>query len=122
MDPLTAIVTAMALGAAAGLQETATSAVKDAYASLKGLVARNSSRVDVAQIERDPASPTRRSLLAEELRAAGAETSTEIVHGALSLIDLIEDETPDAAAFIGIDLENLRARTIELRDITVTAA
>ena len=38
MDPITLIVTALAAGAALGLTETASAAVKDAYASLNALV------------------------------------------------------------------------------------
>ena len=38
MDPITLIVTALASGAALGVTDTASSAVKDAYAELKALV------------------------------------------------------------------------------------
>ena len=38
MDPITLIVTALAAGAALGVSDTASSAVKDAYAELKALV------------------------------------------------------------------------------------
>ena len=40
MDPITLIVTALAAGAALGVQDTASAMVKDAYASLKALVRR----------------------------------------------------------------------------------
>ena len=40
MDPITLIVSALAAGAALGLQDTASAMVKDAYASLKALVRR----------------------------------------------------------------------------------
>ena len=38
MDPITLIVTALAAGAALGITDTASSAIKDAYAGLKALV------------------------------------------------------------------------------------
>ena len=38
MDPITLIVTALAAGAALGVKDTTSSAVKDAYAGLKALV------------------------------------------------------------------------------------
>jgi hypothetical protein len=38
MDPITLIVTALAAGAALGVKDAASSAVKDAYAGLKALV------------------------------------------------------------------------------------
>ena len=40
MDPITLIVAALAAGAAAGLGDTASQAIKDAYAGLKGLIKR----------------------------------------------------------------------------------
>ena len=40
MDPVTLIVTALAAGAVFGLKDTASAAVKDAYAGLKALVKR----------------------------------------------------------------------------------
>jgi hypothetical protein len=38
LEPITAIVTALALGAASGFKEIAAQSVKDAYAGLKALV------------------------------------------------------------------------------------
>jgi hypothetical protein len=38
MDPISAVVTALALGAAAALREISSEAVKDAYAGLKVLI------------------------------------------------------------------------------------
>src|ERR1700722_6846176 len=40
MDPVTLIVAALVAGAAAGLKDTASSAIKDAYNGLRGLVLR----------------------------------------------------------------------------------
>ena len=40
MEPVSLIVAALAAGAVAGAENTATEAVKDAYAGLKGLVRR----------------------------------------------------------------------------------
>jgi hypothetical protein len=40
MDPLTSLVTTLAAGAAAALPSTVEQAVKDGYAALKGLIAR----------------------------------------------------------------------------------
>src|SRR5687767_10368675 len=59
MDPVAMILTALAGGAAAAAQETASQAVKDAYAGLKALVQRKLQPGDpgaatvVAQFEKD---------------------------------------------------------------------
>ena len=44
MDPITLIVTALAAGAALGVKDAASSAVKDAYAGLKALVSKRLAR------------------------------------------------------------------------------
>ncbi len=59
MDPVTLIQAALAAGAVAGVGESATAAVKDAYTGLRGLVARRlagkpSAEVALAEHEQDP--------------------------------------------------------------------
>ena len=68
------VVTAVALGASAGLKDTATQAVKDAYAGLKPLLARR--RVDVSGVERKPDSDTQRAALTETLTDARTASTT----------------------------------------------
>ena len=68
MDPITTfIVTALAAGAAAGLTATAEQAVKDAYSGIKQWIQDRYAGVELAVLEKDPKSATRRDLLAEEL-------------------------------------------------------
>ena len=59
MDPVTLIVTALVAGAAAGMKDTASSAIKDAYNGLKGLVGRKlagrpGGELVLARHEQDP--------------------------------------------------------------------
>ncbi len=59
VDPVTLIQAALAAGAVAGVGESATAAVKDAYTGLRGLVARRlagkpSAEVALAEHEQDP--------------------------------------------------------------------
>ena len=56
MDPITIILTALVVGAAAGLKPTAEKAVKDAYAGIKSLIKRKYGQVKVDILESDPAS------------------------------------------------------------------
>ena len=60
MDPVTLILTALATGAGLGLKDTATSAVQDAYGSLKALArkrfaGRRDGQLVLARHEEDPA-------------------------------------------------------------------
>jgi len=59
MEPITAIVTALALGAAAGLKPIAEQAIKDSYAALKALITRKYAGVNVDLLEQNPASEGR---------------------------------------------------------------
>jgi hypothetical protein len=93
MDPITLIVTALAAGAAAGVQGTAASAVKDAYAGLKALVkkrfaGRPDAELILARHERAP--DTWQAPLAAELRDAGADRDPDLVTTARALMDLID--------------------------------
>ena len=88
MDPITFIVAALAAGAAAGLTSTAEEAVKDAYSGLKQWIQDRYSGVELAVLEKDPKSPTRRDLLAEELQTADAGADAELVAQGLSLIHI----------------------------------
>ena len=106
MDPITLVVTAVALGAAAGLTDTATQAVKDAYAGLKASLTRR--RVDVSGVERKPDSDTQRAALAETLADAG-DVDAEVVAAARAVTEAVAAHAPAAAPAIGVDLQRVRA-------------
>ncbi|WP_028924531.1 hypothetical protein [Pseudonocardia acaciae] len=83
MDSVSLIVEALAAGAAAGAQGTATQAVKDAYGGLKGLVTR---RFGDRPKELDrPAEELR-----AELEAVDAGADEELVSAARRLLELLD--------------------------------
>ncbi|MDQ1305687.1 MAG: hypothetical protein QG671_1519 [Actinomycetota bacterium] len=94
MDPVTLLVTALAAGAAAGVGETATMAVKDAYATLKERVAARfsgdtSREVVLAGHERQPevwCSPLARALI-----ESGAVEDQGAVEAAQRLLELLDE-------------------------------
>jgi hypothetical protein len=93
MDPITLIVTALAAGAALGLTDTASSAVKDSYAGLKALVRRRlAGRPDaelvLARHEQTP--ETWQAPLMEELNQAGAGHDANLVAAAEALMRLVD--------------------------------
>jgi hypothetical protein len=107
MDPQTLIVTALALGAAAGLKDTATQVVKDAYAGLKSLIQRRYAGVDLSAVERKPDSEAKRDSLAEDLAEAGAATDETVLRQAQELIQLVQRHAPDAAATVRVSLADI---------------
>jgi hypothetical protein len=94
MDPITLIVTALAVGAALGVQDTASSAVKDAYASLKALVkkrfaGRATAELVLAEHENSP--ETWQAPLAEQLGEVGADGDRDLVAAAQALMRLVDE-------------------------------
>lgn len=121
MDPITAIVTALALGAAAGFKDTAEQAVKDGYAALKQLILRKrpQSSASITQLEQRPSSSEQRSAVGSELAASGVEQDSEIVQKAESLLAVVKTSDIDAARLIGVDLRDIEAAGVTLQDILV---
>ena len=122
MDPdaVTVIVSALSAGAGAGLQDTATNAVKDAYAGLKRLIT-DRYRVDVSPVENKPESQAKRDSVAEDLHYAGADEDVEVLEAAEQVIAAVAQHAPAVGPAIGVDLEKLRASAaVRIRGITAT--
>ena len=93
MDEITLIVTALAAGAALGIRDAASSAVKDAYAGLKALVRKRlSGRPDgeLVLARHEEAPETWRAPLTAELDKAGASDDPGLVSAAETLMCLID--------------------------------
>ena len=92
MDPLSMVTSAVIMGAAAAVQDTAGQAVKDAYGALKTLIARKFARAGGAldQLEQKPDSQNRQGVLREELEDAGAAADAEVQAAARRLLALLE--------------------------------
>ena len=117
MDPTTVIATALALGAAAGFKPTAEQAIKDAYAGLKTLIKKKYSTVSVDQLEGAPESMNRRSVVVEDLAKTEAPKDVEVLQKAKDLLDAVTTHAPQTVALIGVDLERIKAASLEIRDI-----
>jgi hypothetical protein len=116
VDPITLVVTAVALGAAAGLTDTATQAVKDAYAELKILLARR--QVDVSGVERKPDSDIQRAALVETLTYTGdVDVDVEMVAAARAVTEAVAAGALASARAIGVDLERIRAEFLRIASV-----
>ena len=93
MDPVTLILAALVAGAAAGVKDTVSSAIKDAYNGLKGLVrrklaGREGGELVLARHEQDP--QVWDKPLTQELTAAGAGDDPALVTAAQALMQLVD--------------------------------
>jgi hypothetical protein len=118
VDPVTLVVTAVALGASAGLTETATTAIKDAYEGLKNLL--TSRRVDVSGVERKPDSAVQQAALKESLADAGGATDDEVLAAAQRVTAAVAADAPDAAGVVGVALRDVQAEFLRVRSVTST--
>src|SRR5215831_8660041 len=94
MDPVTLILTALAAGAALGVKDTASAAVKDAYQGLKALVKKRFAgrRDGELVLSRYAEAPdTWQGPLAAELTAVGAGTDVDLVVAAQALMRLADE-------------------------------
>ena len=98
MEPVTTtIVAALALGAAAGLKDTASQAITDAYAGLKKLLQeRYKKNEDVADavdyLEKKPEAKGRQQELTQALEAAGADKDQELHQLAQQLLAALNEQ------------------------------
>ena len=119
MEPVTAITTALALGAAAGLKETAEQIFKDGYAALKSLVKRKFPQASPSldQLEQAPDSKARWAVVEEDLAKGGAAHDVEVLQQAKALLELIEQRAPATASVIGVDLQEIKGGALRISDI-----
>jgi hypothetical protein len=94
MDPITLIVAALAAGAAVGLKDTTSSAVRDAYAGLKALVTKRlAGRPDAEMVlsRYEKAPQTWQAPLIAELDEAGADHDSDLAAAAQALMNLVDE-------------------------------
>jgi hypothetical protein len=106
MDPVTLVVAALTAGAASGVGEAATTAVKDAYQALKRLVSarfagRRSAEVALTEHEADP--EAWQAPLAAELVRTAAVDDLRVIEAAQRLMALL-DEAGSRAGKYTVDL------------------
>jgi hypothetical protein len=117
MDPITLIVTALALGAAAGLKPTAEQAIKDAYGGLKMLIKRKYDKVSVDHLEETPESQARRDVVKEDLKNTNAGSDEEVLRKTKELLDVLQTHAPEVGVAFGVDLERFKADSLAIEGI-----
>ena len=118
VEPVTMIAAALAAGAAAGLKPMAEQVVKDAYEGLKTLIQQKYRKVDVAIVEADPKSESRREVVEEELAKAAADQDEELLSRARAVLETVQQHASGTARELAIDLEDLKAAlSIEIENI-----
>lgn len=92
MDPITLIVTALAAGVGQGITDTASAAVKDAYARLRARVKKRlggGAGAELVLAKHEKAPETWQAPLMAELAESGADGDRELIAAAQALLDLV---------------------------------
>ena len=95
MDPASLIVAALVAGAAAGLTETASQAIKDAYAGLKGLIQQrfaDKPEAEMALAQHEAKPEVWEAPLKDALAEAGAAGDEAIVQQAQKVLQLVQPQ------------------------------
>lgn len=117
MEPVTTIVTALALGAAAGSQSMAEKAVKDGYEGLKAIIQRCYQTINIQPLEEKPKSKARQNVLIEDLTDVEADQNQEILEQAKMLIERIQNLSEAEVPAIGVKLEDIKGLNLNIEDI-----
>jgi hypothetical protein len=120
VDPISLVVAAVALGASAGLTETATAVVKDAYDGLKRLLAQRN--VDVSGVEQKPTSATQKEALHEILSETQDAVDSDVLTAARQVTEAVAQYSPQTAASIGISLRDIQAEFVRIGRVTSTGS
>ena len=124
MDPLTALLTALVAGAAAGVGEVGKKLVVEGYGALKGALrakfgADSALAGALEGLERNPGSQGRKQTLDEEIAAAKAHEDAELVELARALLERIGSQ-PGGAQHIQNAVGNYIAQADRGATATVT--
>ena len=84
----------------------------DGFAGLEAVL-----QVGVDQLEANPVSQSRRGVVAEDLKAVGADRDAEVLLHAQALLEAIQRQAPEAAA-IGVDLKDIEGASLAIRRVT----
>lgn len=120
MDPSTAIVAALVAGVTASLKSTVEKAITESYTGIKEYIKSKYNGVDVAALEKKPDSKSRQETLKEELEDSAAGNDLELLNRAKELIELIERHSPESIGAIGVDLKNVKAAFLTIRQVAST--
>lgn len=110
IDPATqtAIVTALATGAAFAGTETAKLVIKDAYAKVKSYLGRKEPALDLSALEAAPDSDAARAALDAQLAHSAVLQDPQVYILIDKLLLAVQQNQPEAAQTIGVDIGELR--------------
>jgi hypothetical protein len=122
MDPITIIVAALAAGSAAGLKETASKAIQDAYAGLRKILEatfghEHQVTESIEKVAKQPEDRLLREELGRLLKQRTGEIDNGVLEAAMKTRDAIETDAPDVVQAIGMDIGEFKAASLSIKNL-----
>lgn len=117
MEPISAIVTVLAMVGGAMLNTVMSEATKTAYSELKDYIFEKYQGTAIASLEQDPSSQARQLLVQEVLDEHGLNQDSKAADLAAVLMASAIEHDRKAMEIIGVDIERAKAVNIRLKDI-----
>ena len=122
IEPVSAIVLAVAAGAAAAAKDVTAKAVKDAYDGLIALIKkvyRDHQHVQesVDHLTKKPEDKNRRAALEEGLKDAGVKVDEQLLEASQAVIRAVESHSPESARAIGMDIGEFKAAALHIKNL-----
>ena len=116
MEPVTLLVSTLALGAAAALKETAGEAVRDAYSALKTLIVKKfGPQPAIDSLERTPGSAKKREAAEEDLATAADDDA--VIKVAEDLANVVKRDDPKVGEIVGVSIDDVVAKFLDIEGI-----
>lgn len=116
MEPVDYIVTALTIGIAAGLKDTASQAVKDAYLSVKKHLS-DRFGINLKSLENKPESDLQREAVTETLVDSGAYQDEEVLEKIHELLEAVSKYDRTEITAKGLTLKKVKAEYIKAKQI-----
>jgi hypothetical protein len=119
MDPISIIITAIVLGAAAGLKPVTEQTIRDAYNGLKRLTQDKyaDTRTGIDLLEKEPKSKSYHAAVHEMFSQAGLAQDDGVLLKAKSVLDAVAEHAPETTEVVGVKLEDVRGASLTIVDI-----
>src|SRR5664279_1646991 len=121
MEPISLIVSALVMGAAAAAKQVGGQALQDAYAGLKHLIEDRYKRGGAIQaLQEDPSSELQKKALEDSLTKAGADKDADVLTSANVVTQALAAAPQAAVVAAGIDFDRVKAVNAQLGNIDVS--
>jgi hypothetical protein len=122
MEPVSGIVTVLALVGGAMLKTVVSEPTKDAYARLKRYIAEKYNGPAIESLEENPFSQARQLVVQEVLDETGLSHDPTASELAAALMELVIERDRQALEVVGVDIGKAKAVNIRLKDIVSTGS